>query len=94
MEGLQGGGYPDGAVLVFDLLEYTDKGNALTEGKRKLVGVMVRDERRYGDTGGWGFEGFSGDSRSKRLTKDGGRSCFACHQSQQSQGYVFSRWRR
>lgn len=92
--GLKSGSYPDGAVLVFDLLEYQRKDHALTEGKRKLVGVMVRDSERYKSTGGWGFEGFAGDSHSKRLTSDGGQSCFNCHQSQESSSYVFSRWRQ
>jgi len=93
LEGLKHGDYPDGAVLVFDLLDYQEKDHALTEGKRKLVGVMVRDSARYVDTGGWGFEGFAGNSRDQRLTKDGGKSCFECHQSRERDSYVFSRWR-
>ncbi|RMG33351.1 MAG: cytochrome C [Gammaproteobacteria bacterium] len=93
LRGLRSGKYPDGAVLVFDLLHYVDKDAALTEGDRKLVGVMVRDRNRYRSTGGWGFEGFAGNSRVERLTSDGGASCFSCHQSQESQGYVFSQWR-
>jgi len=92
--GLKSGSYPNGAVLVFDLLEYQRKDHALTEGKRKLVGVMVRDSERYKSTGGWGFEGFAGDSHSERLTSDGGQSCFNCHRSQESGSYVFSRWRQ
>lgn len=93
LEGLRSGRYADGAVLVFDLLDYTEQGHALVEGRRKLVGVMWRDSRRYGATGGWGFEAFAGDSRERRLTRDGGRACFACHRSQEARGYVFSRWR-
>ena len=92
--GLKSGSYPNGAVLVFDLLEYQRKDHALTEGKRKLVGVMVRDSERYKSTGGWGFEGFAGDSHSERLTSDGGLSCFNCHRSRESSSYVFSRWRQ
>ncbi len=93
LEGLRSGTYPDGAVLVFDLLEAREADHALVEGPRKLVGVMVRDHKRYADTGGWGFEGFAGDSRTKRLTNDGGRSCFACHASQKDHAYVFAKWR-
>lgn len=94
LEGLRSGRYADGSVLVFDLLETVRGAHALTEGKRKLVGVMVRDARKYRDTGGWGFEGFAGDSHDKRLTHDGGRACFQCHQSQEARGYVFSQWRK
>jgi hypothetical protein len=93
LEGLQGGGWPDGAVLVFDLLEATAGDEVYTEGARKLVGVMQRDARAWAATGGWGFEGFAGDSRTERLTADGGASCFGCHQAKADQGYVFSTWR-
>jgi hypothetical protein len=93
VQGTQSGQFDDGAVLVFDLLEYVTQDNASTEGDRVLLGVMVKDGERFGATGGWGFEGFAGDSRTERLTDDGGQSCFACHASQKDTDYVFSRWR-
>lgn len=93
LQGLKSGKYPDGAVLVFDLLEVEAADRALTEGKRKLRGVMQRDARRFRDTGGWGFEGFASDSRDQRLVKDGGQSCFACHRDAEKSGFVFSAWR-
>lgn len=93
VQGLKTGNYPDGAVLVFDLLNYIEGGNALQEGERKLVGVMQRDAKRFKATGGWGFEGFAGNSRTERLTKDGGQSCFACHKSEETSQYVFSKLR-
>jgi hypothetical protein len=94
LKGLRkGGGYEDGAVLVFDLLHAVEGGNAIQEGERKLVGVMVRNAKTYAATGGWGFEGFAGSSRTERLTKDGGVSCFNCHASEKDRQYVFSRMR-
>lgn len=93
LEGLRTGTYPDGAVFVFDLLEAVSGEAVLEEGSRKLVGVMERDARRFAATGGWGFEGFAGDSRTERLVKDGGQSCFGCHKAAEAAGYVFSRWR-
>lgn len=93
LEGLKQNRYEDGAVLVFDLLESVQSEDALEEGERKLVGVMVHDAERYSETGGWGFEGFAGNSRSERLTDDGGQSCFACHASQEDRRYVFTRLR-
>ena len=93
LKGLQSGNYPDGAVWVFDLLTGVHADHAFTEGKRKLVGVMERDSRKYAATGGWGFEGFAGDSKTQRLTTDGGQSCFACHQSVKNSNYVFSKLR-
>ena len=91
--GLNGGEYADGASFVFDLLAAVPGGHAIQEGERKLVGVMVRNATRYRNTGGWGFEGFAGDSHSERLTDDGGTGCFGCHTSQRANGYVFTRAR-
>ncbi|AHE97064.1 cytochrome P460 family protein [Thioalkalivibrio paradoxus] len=93
LEGLQTGRYADGSVFVFDLLEADAGDEAITEGERKLVGVMVKGAETYRETGGWGFEGFAGDSRDQRLVSDGGQGCFACHQSQADSDYVFTRWR-
>lgn len=92
-QGLKTGSYPDGAVLVFDLLNYSEGGSALQEGGRKLVGVMQRDAKKFKSTGGWGFEGFSGNSKTERLIKDGGKSCFGCHQPEEKNQYVFSKAR-
>lgn len=93
IEGLKTGVYRDGSVLVFDLLQ-TQEGEAqITEGARKFIGVMVRDRKAYSATGGWGFEAFAGGSKSRRMVEDGGKSCFACHQSQAGKSYVFSQYR-
>jgi hypothetical protein len=93
VQGLKTGNYPDGAVIVFDLLDYNEGGHALQEGERKLIGVMQRDAKRFKNTGGWGFEGFAGNSKTERLTKDGGKSCFECHQPEAKSQYVFSKLR-
>jgi hypothetical protein len=93
LQGLQSGNYVDGAVFVFDLLKTVDKDQATTEGERKLVGVMQKDATAYTQTGGWGFEGFAGNSQTERLVKDEGASCFACHASQKDKAYVFTEYR-
>jgi hypothetical protein len=93
MEGYRSGRFPDGAVIVFDLLEYAEGDAAIVEAGRKLVGVMVKDAARFDETGGWGFEGFAGDSRSERLVTDGGVGCFNCHTAQRDRDYVFSAYR-
>ncbi len=91
--GLESGNYANGAIFVFDLLEAKAADNAVTEGPRKLLGVMQKDTGRFAATGGWGFEAFAGDSRDKRLVTDGGKSCFACHEQRKQQDYVFATWR-
>mgnify|MGYP003396250568 CR=1 FL=1 len=80
-------------MLVFDLLTVEEKDKTIQEGKRKLVGVMHKDSTKYKATGGWGFEGFAGNSKTERLTKDGGTSCFGCHAPQKEKDYVFSEYR-
>ena len=51
--GYQDGRFPDGAVIAFDLLEAVRADNAVTEGARKVLGVMHKDSERYPATGGW-----------------------------------------
>jgi hypothetical protein len=95
LEGYRTGKFPDGSVIVFDLLEAPVEGGAITEGKRKVVGVMARDARKFAATGGWGFEGFKGDSRTERAVgADAAKACFACHAPQKDRGYVFSSLRK
>jgi Cytochrome P460 len=85
------GKFADGSVIVFDLLEANDGGNALVEGKRKVVGVMHKDSKHYAATGGWGFEGFKGDSKTDRAVGSNATSaCFNCHEPQKKHDYVFS----
>lgn len=92
-KGLQTGTYADGAVLVFDLFDAPREGGALTEGARKVLAVMEKNNARFAATGGWGFEAFAGGDEGKRLVTDAVNQCFLCHQSQESKGYVFSAWR-
>ena len=94
MTGYRTGKFPDGAVIVFDLLEAQANDHTVVEGARKVVGVMQRDARKYAATGGWGFEGFAGDSKTQRVVgANAATACFACHQAQRAQDYVFSRYR-
>lgn len=91
VEGYRKGRFPDGAVIVFDLLDAKSADNAVTEGERKVVGVMHRDAKKFKDTGGWGFEGFKGDSRTERAVgKDAATACYQCHTQQKDKDFVFS----
>ncbi|WP_129645321.1 cytochrome P460 family protein [Peristeroidobacter agariperforans] len=92
--GYRSGKFPDGSTIVFDLLEANDADSAITEGKRKVVGVMLKDTRKYAATGGWGFEGFAGDSPTERVVGDkAATACFTCHIARQQQDFVFSSYR-
>jgi len=85
--------YPDGSVLIFDLLEAKHVPSAITEGSRKVLGVMEKNAKKFAGTGGWGFQGFKGDTRDRAVT-DGKAQCFQCHTAQKTSNYVFSTYRK
>ncbi|GMU71075.1 MAG: cytochrome P460 family protein [Burkholderiales bacterium] len=94
MQGYRSGRFPDGAVIVFDLLAPVNADHTVTDGNRKVVGVMHKDAKRYAATGGWGFEGFKGDSRTERAVGTNAKgACFGCHEPQRGRDYVFSAWK-
>jgi Cytochrome P460 len=90
MRGYRTGKFPDGSVIVADYLEPREAKGITAEGPRHGIDVMMKDSRKYRETGGWGFEHFKGDSQTERtaLTK-----CFACHTKQKEHDYVFSTFR-
>jgi hypothetical protein len=95
MEGYRDGRFPDGSVLVFELLETREGAGVTTEGPRKRVGVMRKECTRYAGTGGWGFESFQGDSQTeRRLNAEGRVACFKCHEPQKNRDFVFSELRK
>lgn len=94
-QGYRSGKFADGSVIVFDLLETRAADNTVQEGARKVLGVMHKDGRKYKDTGGWGFEGFKGDSKTERAVgKHAATACFQCHTAQKGSDYVFSTFRK
>ena len=94
VQGYKSGKWPDGAVIVFDLLDAKSADSAITEGNRKILGVMQRDTRKYAATGGWGYEGFKGDSKTERAVgQNAATACHQCHTAQQDSAYIFSKLR-
>lgn len=92
LDGYSSGSFPDGAVIVFDLLEVVEGDGAISEGSRKVLGVMQRDGRLFAATGGWGFEAFVGGDPAQRAVGPGnGDGCFGCHESEAAPSFVFSR---
>jgi len=94
LQGYETGHFPDGAVIVFDLLETKEADGLVLEGARKRLDVMVKDTQGFAATGGWGFERFSGDTATRLLTDEKRTQCFACHQKSKAQDYVFSKFRK
>lgn len=85
--------FPDGSVIVFDLLDTLLENNAILEGNRKVLGVMVKNSKKFKETGGWGFFAYKGDTK-EQIVKDMKTLCFECHTSQKATDYVFSSYRK
>jgi len=93
-KGLITNDYEKGAKFVFDLLEAKRTKETTTEGKRKFIGVMEYDSKKYEKTGNWGYEAFAGDSKTNRVVEDGGVSCFQCHIAVKNKSYVWTENRK
>lgn len=91
LKGYASGSFANGSVIVFDLLDAKRADAAVTEGARKVAGVMYKDAEKFADTGGWGFEGFAGGDAAQRVVRDNAKNaCFACHTPQKDRDYIFS----
>lgn len=93
LQGYKDGRFPDGAVLVYDLIEAVDRGGGVTgQGARRHVDVMVRDSRRFAATDGWGYAEFAAGERAPRpgIAASQDTACHACHQRAAARGFVFS----
>ena len=94
LKGYQTGTFPEGAIIIFDLLDTADADSAITEQQRKVLGVMQKNSTKFKDTAGWGFEGFAGGDPNKPVIGSTYKeACYACHTSQKENDYVFSQWR-
>jgi hypothetical protein len=95
VKGYETGTFPDGAIVVFDLLDMKEVNGATSEGPRKRIDVMLKDAQRFSSTGGWGFERFLGDRETDPvLTAEQKATCFTCHERRKAQDYVFSKPRK
>ncbi|MGA8974781.1 MAG: cytochrome P460 family protein [Pseudolabrys sp.] len=53
------------------------------------VQFMVKDSKKYAETGGWGFADFK---NGKPDNEDLHKTCFPCHQPAKDRDYVFTRY--
>lgn len=91
LTGFKTGIFPDGSILVYDLLSLTEKTGVGTEAARRRIDVMIKDNKLYPTTGGWGFGRFMGDDREHDvLTAQITQTCYQCHENRKAQGFVFS----
>jgi Cytochrome P460 len=95
LKGYDSGKFPDGSVIVYDLLEAKEVAGNTIEGQTRRVDVMIKLSDRYASTGGWEFMSFSGkDQTDGKLTADRQAACAACHAHRKDHDSVFSEFRK
>jgi Cytochrome P460 len=93
--GYDTGKFPNGSVIVYDLLETKEIAGNTIEGPTRRVDVMVKDSERYRATGGWDFMSFpGGDPTRGKLTAERKAACSACHAKRKDHDLVFSEFRK
>lgn len=86
---------PDGSVLAkvaWKARKHPSFPVATEPGEFVQVEFMVKDSKKYKETGGWGFARFVG-SELKPYGRDAGfaSECFACHTPMADNDYLFTR---
>lgn len=95
MEGYETGKFPDGSILVYELVDIKEAAGITSEGAVKRVDVMVKDSQRYKDSNGWDFARFRDGSRTDgTIPADIKVACFRCHGQKKDHDLVFSEFRK
>jgi hypothetical protein len=90
--------FPDGAIIARLAWAYTpsEENNkafgqeqSFVAGSPTNVQLMVKDEKRFALTGGWGFAQFT-DGKSAAI--DPVKSCYSCHTPAKQHDYLFTRY--
>ena len=95
LEGYASSKFPDGSVIVYDLLETKEIAGNTIEGPTRRIDVMVKQSELYRATGGWEFMSFpGGNPASEKLTAERQAACAACHANRKDHDSVFSEFRK
>ena len=71
-----GGKYPEGSRFVVDYYNIREEGGKPTLGKKNMV-VLMKKDKKYKDTGGWLFAGFTPEGKPSAV--DPVKNCYECH---------------
>lgn len=95
LEGYETGKFPDGSVIVYDLLETKEVAGNTIEGSTRRIDVMVKQSQRNRRTSGWEFMSFPGGIPADgKLTVERQAACAACHANRKDHDSVFSEFRK
>lgn len=81
IQGYQAGNrFREGSRIVVEF--FNIKGTSAVDGQINMI-VLMQKDKRYKDTGGWLFEGYSVDGRPSGI--DPLKNCFDCHRQEAGQ---------
>jgi len=92
VEGFRTGQFPEGSVVIDERLEARQADGATLEGPWTSLAVMEK-AARYQSTGGWGFDLFTGQDRTRGASASVRAACFSCHSQRKDHDFVFSEFR-
>lgn len=85
-----GGPYPEGSRFVVVQYGIRQEGGKPVKGKKSMI-VLMKKDKRYKDTGGWLFAGFTPEGKPSGI--DPVKNCFECHVKEaKDRDYVISRY--
>ena len=86
------GPWPDGSIIAkLSWKEQTHANwpNAVVPGEFAGAEAMVKDSKKYAETGGWGFGHWEG-TKLVMHDKEKSATCFACHSPMKASDYVYT----
>ena len=84
--------WPDGAVLAkvkWSERKHPNWEQASVPGEFTAAEAMVKDSKKYAETGGWGFGIWEGKTL-KMYDQEKSAACFACHLPMKDNDYVYT----
>jgi hypothetical protein len=94
VDGYRTGTFPNGSVIVDEgVLTKDGDGRAkgvVFEAERRSLDVMVKDDRRFAATGGWGYEHYDGPASTPTLSDEQRKKCAECHSALGDHDSVFA----
>jgi hypothetical protein len=95
LAGYRTGTFPDGSIIVYEVVTTTEQDGETREGSTRRLDVMVKDQTRFAKNAGWAFGRFTGGtSTGGALPAATQANCLACHGGRKDHDYVHSDWRR
>lgn len=84
------GTYPEGSMFVVVQYGIRQEGGKPVKGKKSMI-VLMKKDKKYKDTGGWLFAGFTPEGKSSGI--DPVKNCYECHQKEaKDRDFVISRY--